>query len=1091
MATDTAGPTKLRTELIGRCLAACVLAASAATAGELDVKEPDKTEVLAPRKPERQKWSWNRPPADVTATGDLKWKPEPFKFEAGPSVRYVDFEKGSDDNAGTGKDAAWKHHPWDPNATGKAKECQGAHTYVFKRGVVYRGALRASESGEEQNPIRLTSDPAWGSGDAVICGSERVAGWKQGAEHKDIPEPEKVWYADVGFVPRCVWEVKANEIERVPLARTPNWKVSNPEDVMSEWWKFEQPEWWTGKWKVNGPRGRAHMGVDTKHLTKDPDYYKDAVVRTEYAIVMGTPYPTRVEAYDAGKKAIVFQGLWFGDSANIWAGNRYYLEDKPQYLDSPGEFWFDRKGEGGRLYLRLSGDRDPNQAVVEAARHFNLIEDKASAASPNRLDILKPGEADKLETSGISHVQITGLTFRLTNTCWDLTQPSWGHKEVDNACIRLLGSSDDVRISNCRFEHAGKAVRIAPLTRRCRIGKVVVSDNEIQFTDHGAVHIADASEAKVLRNRLFMIGLRPYRQDHGHALCADFPELMEIAGNVLDRCYGAGLFLFGGKGGGDARDRPLARNLVYGNRVTNSLLAANDWGGIETWQGGPFYVYNNVSGNANGYWNWAYNASKPASGRLGFAYYLDGAFKNYHFNNVAWGISNDPKSPLCSNCAFYEACPTIHNAFFNNTAYLFAMGSSWSPGGGRQLFLGNLWLDISTWVFMHGKLKEDKDPPPKGDYPHETMAYGRNVFSGVSKQFAVFESSGKAYADVASFQQALEGHKPLSAEGNVLAESSPVRNAAEHDFRPKANSEAVDRGVRYFVPWALSGMVGEWNFRRNHADPTVLFDDHWYMASYYTDRDVYWRMPTFNLKAANVTADDYVEGPLEDWTRSALKLNGKDQYASLSHADMTTPVTYEANVNNRKTKVSVTGKDLATPDLDAGNLLVEVCFRTEPNHAGSVIVAKMAADAGYQLAVNKAGGLTLTLKSGGQKAELACGAKINDGKWHHALAEADRARKSATIYVDGKRAAEGALALDEKASLSNAADLLVGKGPDGSFFAGAVDFLRLARGTLADAKTTIEELYDWEFDGPFLRDFAGREITGKGRDAGAFEYVGD
>ena len=71
------------------------------------------------------------------------------------------------------------------------------------------------------------------------------------------------------------------------------------------------------------------------------------------------------------------------------------------------------------------------------------------------------------------------------------------------------------------------------------------------------------------------------------------------------------------------------------------------------------------------------------------------------------------------------------------------------------------------------------------------------------------------------------------------------------------------------------------------------------------------------------------------------------------------------------------------------------------------------------------------------------------------------------------------------ASLSNTADLVVGKG-----FAGCFEYLRIARSTLADSRTSIEELYDWEFDGPFLRDFAGREVTGKRRDAGAFEFEG-
>ena len=72
-------------------------------------------------------------------------------------------------------------------------------------------------------------------------------------------------------------------------------------------------------------------------------------------------------------------------------------------------------------------------------------------------------------------------------------------------------------------------------------------------------------------------------------------------------------------------------------------------------------------------------------------------------------------------------------------------------------------------------------------------------------------------------------------------------------------------------------------------------------------------------------------------------------------------------------------------------------------------------------------------------------------------------------------------------SLSNTADFFVGKGPEETCLAGTIDFLRVARGTLADARTTIGELYEWEFHGPFLRDFAGQEPVGGKRDAGAME----
>jgi len=111
---------------------------------------------------------------------------------------------------------------------------------------------------------------------------------------------------------------------------------------------------------------------------------------------------------------------------------------------------------------------------------------------------------------------------------------------------------------------------------------------------------------------------------------------------------------------------------------------------------------------------------------------------------------------------------------------------------------------------------------------------------------------------------------------------------------------------------------------------------------------------------------------------------------------------------------------------------------------------------------------------------------VNNGHWHHAIAEADRQAKTLTIYVDGRKDVSAA-GVDSSISLANDGDVFVGGTPGGRHFDGTMDFLRLAHGTLADADTTIEELYAWEFDGPFLRDFAGRKPSGVRRDAGAIE----
>jgi hypothetical protein len=315
----------------------------------------------------------------------------------------------------------------------------------------------------------------------------------------------------------------------------------------------------------------------------------------------------------------------------------------------------------------------------------------------------------------------------------------------------------------------------------------------------------------------------------------------------------------------------------------------------------------------------------------------------------------------------------------------------------------------------------------------------------------------------------------------------PVRDAGKHDFHPLPGSAAIGRGVKVFVPWALSGMVGEWNFRRDNADPTVLQDDHWYLSPCYQAREKYSQIPVFNLKGVNVKAEDFVPGPLEDWCDGALKFNGKDQYATAAAADLAKEISYQATAGKKKEQRTAR---MASPDIERTSFLIEAYFQTAPGHAGGVLVAKMDEQAGYQLAINKAGGATLSLKAGSAAAQLPCGAKVNDGKWHHLIAEVDRPGKKGAIYVDGQLAAEGALDLGD-ATLSNGGDLLVGKAADGRFFAGAMEFLRIARGTLAEARTSIEELYDWQFDGPFLRDFAGQPPAGKARDAGAFEAAGN
>jgi hypothetical protein len=170
------------------------------------------------------------------------------------------------------------------------------------------------------------------------------------------------------------------------------------------------------------------------------------------------------------------------------------------------------------------------------------------------------------------------------------------------------------------------------------------------------------------------------------------------------------------------------------------------------------------------------------------------------------------------------------------------------------------------------------------------------------------------------------------------------------------------------------------------------------------------------------------------------------------------------------------------------NVLIEAHVRIDRGTTGA-IAGKHDGRSGYRLLCNEAGRAEFVVSSAGRNASVTTAASINDGKWRHVLAEIDRGTGRMTIYLDGKQSGQGRADLPADASLDCEADFLVAKAHDDSgYLTGAIDFLRVCRGTLADARTTIEELYAWQTAGPVKHDLMGRNPRGR-RDAGALELT--
>lgn len=1072
-------------------------------------------------------YSWQNSHAEVIETGDLRWKPEPFGFEKGTQVRYIDYEGGSDDNDGLTKQTPWKHHPWDGRASGNAAATSGPITYVFKAGVLYRmvetqareGSVKpyliADESGTPDEPIRLTVDPSWGSGEAVLSGSIRIPSeWKK-AQAGDVPnrmDHTDVWYIDdSGWYPMhpdwpnnsligdaTLFQVIDGETFDLHIARDPDWRESSPNYAHDYWHQ------WDGM--MDG------LPYDDYLKGHPSDYFTGGTVWSQYTHFMSTAIPRTIthekDSYDP-ETGVLGEKITYG----VNEGTRYMLEDLPQFLDSPGEYYQDK--ETNRIYIRPWDDVEPNTAQIEIL----------SCLAGVRID-------DQ------SNIVISGLTFARTG----------------GDAVEIAGNCSNITVSNCRFHHlTNNAVRVKASDEGDIMESIRITDNELTYIRNTGILVAGRGcgdpeswsaagkimSLEVLRNRTYETGFRQTGplQSNVPAIDINFPLTAEIAGNFINRCLGSGLVVFGGKSGGDEGGYvvPLTRLLVHHNKVENIGLGVNDYGALALWQGGPTYAWSNIAGNAVGHWPGGYDGRSDWN--LSYPIYLDGAYKNYVFNNITWQRTNNPDDPYKSTTSAYFMVFGFLNPVINNTFFRSKTGLGGSSGN-RNDILGNLFVDIDKAFLANNRTGDPSlvgggDDGSSGVRGIPTLAYGNNVFHGSARAGTLVSEpdSGEAGAemaisadDILNMKQMMRQYPIRYPELGWKDNNQPIRipldepadpeqGASAGDFRLAEHSVANNNGVEYFIPWSLAATVGEWHFNANQRDPSNVLDYHWYMTEEHFTRKGYEHLPYLTLKLSDSTLDAYTMSESEDWTKGAVLFDGS-RYGIVADEDMrkdieiplqgqgTVPpepwVSPEpANGYNKRDNPSYGEGQVAlfpaehrkTVDIDTTNLLVDAIIRVDeaPSGYNAVIAGKYDGTTGYQLHVTSSGTAEFRISSGGSSNSVVTTEAVTGGGWHHVLAEVDRGSGRMSIYLDGTLSNESTTTFSSSASLSNHADFIVGKGArNDGLFKGAIDFLRVCQSTLTDSRTTIEELYEWQSNGPVKYDFTGAAPNGK-RDAGALE----
>ncbi|MFH0790869.1 MAG: LamG-like jellyroll fold domain-containing protein, partial [Candidatus Omnitrophota bacterium] len=356
----------------------------------------------------------------------------------------------------------------------------------------------------------------------------------------------------------------------------------------------------------------------------------------------------------------------------------------------------------------------------------------------------------------------------------------------------------------------------------------------------------------------------------------------------------------------------------------------------------------------------------------------------------------------------------------------------------------------------------------------DSVGYACNLFNGQTKpvfgMLALVSLPAKA-----DFINYLIQKKSICVDPGQEVSGQQVIDAPNHDFQLLDNSAAIDKAKKVFVPWGLYAVVGEWNFYKYPADINKVLDEHFYWNKDWVSLSVVQTNPPLrcDLFSYNTGESNFKMGTLENWIESAFELDGQKQYLSCG----------------------VDKCGLLDMDKDAdgnqkiNNFLIEAVLKINSDEKQGGIVEKSDETKGYTLALVN-GYLKMILEFVGGNCYRLSEKTINDGKWHHIIAEVDRDNaQGINIYIDG-RLSNGVFSgvMDSLNNISNNGNFMVGYCLDSGYLAATFDFLRISRGTLAQAETTIEELYDWESNGPFLKDFYGNPASGEARDVGAIEF---
>ncbi len=626
---------------------------------------------------------------------------------------WVDAEHGSDSNNGLTPGAAFK-------TIQKAADLAGPGTTVHILPGIYRETVYPALSGSAAEPAVYRAEN--GPGTVIIRGSEPASSltWTRlTSDPIGLPTGvySNVYWADLSAwnldgPPRFIVELTGGAGSpspdfggggqgvgvRLPLAREPDW------NVVTEW---KTHEFW---WAADGGSAPAacdpvtnsdhNCDLPQRSMTQLTDRTNDSEpagiepgsLTTLGSLISGTlvaldtvqghyVYRRTIVAHDVPNGRITVDRVCEHDGGSgnpgLGWGSKYYVENKPRLLDTPGEWWYDSAIK--RLYLWPPTPANPATLDIEISRRdhgFNLRN-----RSYTILD-------------GLTIEFLNGSAVHLAN--WE-THKAYG---------------DIVRNATLRYANWGiyleQSVRATAPPGNI-IDGFTLEDSEIAYMDTYAIRLIDWWENNaaadsftrsgilntvIRNNEMHHLG---FRTDGDNAVGASFifANKLRFEGNHVHHVAHNGVqfsesVIQSSKTYGFAPDEiKTGEILVKDNIFEKACQLTTDCGAIKFWGDPPdHHVFRDVLITGNIFRNtfgWTYVSEKrgrwtdgTVRGMGGFGLYVDHASGIHAYRNVAY---NNAYTGYMVHGVWRDGPIVYANNIAANSLYGFSVGWTYDTHG--------------------------------------------------------------------------------------------------------------------------------------------------------------------------------------------------------------------------------------------------------------------------------------------------------------------------------------------------------------------------------------------------------------------------